>query len=136
MSTYRSRHKPVNVADVEDLTVGAGHLWAAALELDVDGGVAQVGGHGEVGNGSSESDGRCDVVEDSVATRHGEAHGDEGDRGRSHDTTDSPVPVGAMSGDADCRRAWVLEGVWVRAQSVIAALKDCGRHLNDDIRER
>ena len=43
---------PVNIANVEHLTVLAGDLWIGALELNGDWGKAKVGCHGEVGNGS------------------------------------------------------------------------------------
>ena len=62
--TYRSRHKPVDVSDVEDLTGHAGNLGVASRKLDSDGSVAQVGCHGKVGDRGNEGDGSSDVVED------------------------------------------------------------------------
>ena len=67
--TYWSRDKPVDISNVEDLTVKACDLGVASHELDRDGSVTQVGSHGEVRNGCDESDGSSDIVEETSTTR-------------------------------------------------------------------
>lgn len=62
----RGSDDPVDVSDVVDLTEVAANLGVAALELDGDGGPTQVGGHGEVGNGSDHGDAGGDVVENTI----------------------------------------------------------------------
>ena len=118
--TYRSRDKPVDVSDVEDLTGDTGDLGAASLKLDSNWSVAQVGCHGEVGNGGSESDGGSDVVKDAFFTFDQEAQSEESDCRGGHDTSDSPVPIRAMGGDVDVGRLIVIEHVRVHVQRVVA----------------
>jgi hypothetical protein len=77
--TYWSRNKPVDVSNVEDLTVKARDFGIGPHELDRDGSVAQVGSHGEVSDGCDESDGSSDVVEESVLARDCKAPAHEGD---------------------------------------------------------
>jgi hypothetical protein len=101
----RGGDEPIDVADVEDLTVDTANLrHVGSLELDIDGGPAKVGGHGEVGNSGDHSNGSSHVVEDTVLARLGHTETQE-DKGRSsHDGADSPVPVGTANGDGDVRR--------------------------------
>ena len=70
---YRSCNKPVNVSNVEDLSVQTCHLGIASLKFNLDGGVPQIGSHGEVRNGCDERDGSGDVVEDAVLPRNSDA---------------------------------------------------------------
>ena len=66
---------PVNVANVEDLTVSAHHstnLGVASDILNNDGREPKIGGHGKVGDGGDQGNGRGDVVEYAVSTRLGE----------------------------------------------------------------
>lgn len=62
----RSGDDPIDVSNVVDFTVDTGDLGVTSQELDVDGCPAQVGGHGEVGNGGDHGDGCGDVVEDTI----------------------------------------------------------------------
>jgi hypothetical protein len=101
----RGSDEPIDVADVEDLTVDAANLGhIGSLELDIDRGPAKVGSHREVGDSGDHSDGSSHVVEDTVLTRLGHTETQE-DKGRSsHDGADSPVPVGTANGDGNVRR--------------------------------
>lgn len=97
----RRRDEPVDVAHVEDLARarrrdGGG---AGAQELGLDGHLAEVGAHGEVGDAGHGRDAGRDVVEEAVALRlgRGEAHEDEG-RG-PHDGAYGEVPVRRPYGD-------------------------------------
>lgn len=83
---------PVNVADVEDLTIVTS-LLTRAMELNSDGSPANVGGHGKVGDGGDKGDTGSDVVEETVLARLGgrETHEDDGRGG--HGGANSPVPV-------------------------------------------
>lgn len=100
----RSSDEPVDVADVEDLTVDTTNFRVVSLEFDVDGGPAEVGGHREVGDSSDHGDGSSDVVEDTVLARLGDTETQEDKGGHGHDCTDSPVPVGTADGDGNVGR--------------------------------
>ena len=63
---------PIDVSNIEDLAVQARHLGIAATILDRDRGLAQVGAHGEVGNGSNEGDADGDVVKHPMRSCLGE----------------------------------------------------------------
>lgn len=65
----RCSDDPVDVTDVEDLTVETSDLWVGADKLDSNGSPAKVTGHAEVGDGSSHGDSGCDVVEETVLAR-------------------------------------------------------------------
>jgi len=80
---------PVNVADIEDLAVEAGHFGVTSHKLDTDWRPAKVGTHGEVGDGSDHGDGGGDVVEDTVCAALGETHADEDHGGYGHHGSDS-----------------------------------------------
>jgi hypothetical protein len=101
----RGSDEPIDVADVEDLTVDTANLsHVGSAELNIDGGPAKVGSHGKVGNSGDHSDGSSHVVEDTVLTGLGHTETQE-DKGRSgHDGADSPVPVGTANGDGDISR--------------------------------
>ena len=61
-----------------DLIVrGARDFGVAPLELDGDGSLTQVGGHGKVCDCSNQGDSSGDVVEDAVGTGLGEGQADE-----------------------------------------------------------
>lgn len=79
---------PIDVAHVEDRAVGTVDLPVGALKLDADGGEAQVGAHGEVGNGCDQGDGGGDVVEDAVGARFGECESPEDEGRDKHDCSD------------------------------------------------
>jgi len=116
----RSGDEPIDVADIEDLTVDTANLsHVGSAELNIDRGPAEVGSHREVGDSSDHSDGSSDVVEDTVLTglSHAETQEDKG-RG-SHDSADSPVPVGTANGDGDVSRL-VIDHVGVDVKSVIS----------------
>jgi len=67
----RRRDEPINVTNIEDLTVQACDLGVAADELDGSWCPANVGGHAEVGDGGDHGDTGGDVVEDTVLARLG-----------------------------------------------------------------
>ncbi len=67
-----SQSLPVDVAHVEDLTKGAGHLGIGTDELRADASLSQVGAHGEVSDTSDHGDSSGNVVEESVCARLGE----------------------------------------------------------------
>jgi hypothetical protein len=127
--TYWSRNKPIDVSDVEDLTVGACDHRVASLELNRDSGVTQVGSHSEVRDGCDESDGSGDVVENAVLTWDREAQTHEGDGCNSHDCGDSPIPVGTMGGKVDIGGHRVVENIGVCVQRIISSLGNV-RHLD------
>lgn len=119
--TYRSRDKPINISDVEDLTEQASNFRIASLELNNDGSVAQVGSHGEVCDGSDECYGSSDVVEDAISARNTEAQSHKDESAESHNGCDSPIPVGAMSGDVDVRGHWVIKDVGICVQRIVCS---------------
>ena len=127
--TNRCRNKPIDVSDVEDLTVDTSNFRIAALELDGNRSISQVGCHCEISNGCDESDRGSDVVEDTVATRNSEAQSYESKCRRSHDGGDSPIPIRPMGSDVDFRRCRIVKGIGVRAQRVIGSLRNT-RHLD------
>lgn len=63
---------PVNVANVEDLTKGAGNLGIGTDELRANASLSQVGAHGEIGDAGDHGDSSGDVVEEAVCARFGE----------------------------------------------------------------
>jgi len=94
-------HSPVDISDVEDLTVGTVDVWVGPREFDVDRYPAKVGAHGEVSNGRCPSDSRGDIKEDAVCPRlHGRCS-DDAQRCKTHDRTDGEIHVGAMLGYGD-----------------------------------
>jgi len=116
----RGGDEPIDVADVEDLTVDTANLsHVGSAELNIDRGPAEVGSHREVGNSSDHGDGSSDVVEDTVLAGLGHAETQE-DKGRGgHDGADSPVPVGTANGDGDVSRL-AIDHVGVDVKSVIS----------------
>lgn len=120
--TYGVSQEPVDGAGVEDVSCLAGDEAAGAVELDGDGGVAEVGGHGVVGDGGDEHHGDEHVVEDAVAGRGEEGPDDEDDGGEHHDGGDGPEPVGAMGGDVD------VGGGDVDVESVVCSCVERRRH--------
>lgn len=75
------------------------------MKLDDNRGLAQVGSHGEIGNGSNHGDGGGDVVEDPVRSGFGEGHADEHEGRGGHEGANCPVQVRAMSGNLKGRTA-------------------------------
>ena len=71
-SLVLSQNSPVDVANIEDLTKGAGNLGVGTDEFRTDASLSQIGTHGEVGNTGDQSDGSGNVVEEAMCTRHGE----------------------------------------------------------------
>lgn len=67
-----SQNLPVNVANVEDLTEGAGNLGVGAYEFRADASLSQVGAHGEVSYAGDQGDSSGDVMEEAVCARLGE----------------------------------------------------------------
>lgn len=65
----KSQSLPVNVANVEDLTKGAGDLGVGTNEFGANASLSQVGAHGEVGDSGDHSNGGGDVVEEAVCAR-------------------------------------------------------------------
>lgn len=97
----RSGDEPVDVADVEDLTVDTADNGVVAHELNIDRGPTKVGGHGEVGDSGDHGNGSGDVVEDTVLARLGDTQTKEDEGASSHDSADSPVPVRTADGDGN-----------------------------------
>ena len=95
------KYSPVNVANVEDLTVDAMHNSGAALELNINWRPSQVRSHREIGDRGDQGHTSSDVVEDTIGARlcEGETHESEGCAG--HDRSHRPVPVGSMGGDGN-----------------------------------
>jgi hypothetical protein len=119
----RGSDEPIDVADIEDLTVDTANLsHARTAELNIDGGPAEVGGHGEVGDSGDHGNGSSDVVEDTVLAGLGHTETQE-DKGRSgHDGADSPVPVGTANGDGNVGRLSIDH----------VGCEDCQRDVDDD----
>lgn len=112
---------PVDVADIEDFAVlvvgGAGNLGIASLELDGDGSLTEVGAHGEICDGSDQSDCSGDVVEDTVVAGPGEGQANDDEGCDGHDGSDRleelakrdmvkgmvayPVPIRTTDGDTN-----------------------------------
>ena len=67
-----SQSLPVNVANVEDLTNGAGDLGIGTDEFSTDTSLSQVGAHSEVSDTGDHGDSSGNVVEKAVGTRLGE----------------------------------------------------------------
>jgi len=108
----RRRDEPINVTDIEDLTVQACDLGVAADELNGSWCPANVGSHAEVGDGGDHGDTGGDVVEDAVLARLGVGETEEGDGGGGHGGADGPVEVGAADGDRNCCiSAGIADGV-------------------------
>ncbi len=63
---------PINVAHIEDLTVGPMNTRVAPPEFHGDGGETQIGTHGEIGDRSDHGDQSSDIVEQTMGTRLGE----------------------------------------------------------------
>lgn len=100
----RGGDEPIDVADIEDLTVDTANLsHARSLEFNIDRGPAEVGSHGEVGNSGDHSDGSSDVVKNTVLARLGHAETQEDEGRGGHDSAHSPVPIGTADGDGDVR---------------------------------
>ncbi len=126
--TYWSCNKPIDISNVEDLAQISCDLRVASVELDRDCSVAQVGSHGEVRDGCNKGDGSGDIVEKAVLARDSEAQTYEDERCKSHDCSDSPVPVTAAYGDVDVGGTRVVEYIGVCFQRIIRSLGDV-RHL-------
>lgn len=126
----RSGDGPVDVASVPDGAGGAGAVdlsGAVVGELDTDGGSAEVGGHGEVGDRSGGQNGSREVVESALAAGELERPDHGSEAGSGHDGEDSPEPVGAMGGDVD------VSDSRVDAQGLVArSLEQLNRSVHDD----
>lgn len=117
--TYWCCDHPIDVADVEDLTVDSFDLGVSSLELDWDGGIPKVGSHCEVRNGSNKTYSSSDVVEDPVLPWLGEAGTHEAKGTHRHNSSDSPVNVGSASGDVDVGGSRVVELVGIGVQGFV-----------------
>jgi len=98
-----SGDEPVDVANVEDLTVQASNDTTTdiANELNADWGPAKVRTHGEIGDGGDHGNTSSNVVEKTVLAWLGPGKTDEGESCDGHDGADSPVPVGTVGGDGN-----------------------------------
>ena len=76
---------PVNVAHIEDGAVSAVNTRVAPRKLDGDGGKAEVGTHGEIGDGGYHCHQGGDVVEDTMGTGLGERKADKTQGSHGHD---------------------------------------------------
>lgn len=93
----RSRYKnsPIDVAHVEErasFTSQTSNTCTVTDKLNENWSLAEVGSHGEVGNGGDQSDRGCDVVEDTLSTRLAKGETDEGQGCHTHNCADSKVP--------------------------------------------
>lgn len=118
----RCSDEPVHVTSIVDGAVGTTNDWIAAAELDFDRREAEVGAHGEVGNGCNKDDTTGDVVEDTVAALNTVRHGCEDEACHSHDGTDGEVEVGAMSGQTNVCSATV-DSVAIVFEHIVSAFK-------------
>jgi hypothetical protein len=119
----RGSDEPIDVADIEDLTVDTANLsHVGSLELNIDGGPAEVGSHGEVGDSSDHGNGSSNVVEDAVLTGLGHTETQEDEGRSSHDGADSPVPVGTANGDGNVGRLAIDQ----------VGCEDCQRDVDSD----
>ena len=91
--------EPVDVTNVEDLSVQASNLGIRADELDSRGCPADVGCHAEVGDRGDHGDTGGNVVEDAVFAGLCVGEAEEGDGGCGHGGADGPVEVGAADGN-------------------------------------
>lgn len=82
------RNLPINVPDVEDVTIEASDLGVGAHEFDFNRSPAEIGTHGEVCDRGDKCDGRGDVVEDTVSARLRETQANEGEGSNGHDGSD------------------------------------------------
>ncbi|KAI3487065.1 hypothetical protein L1887_49101 [Cichorium endivia] len=121
---------PVDVASVPD---GAGRAGAVNLsgaivgKLNGNGGSAEVGGHGKVGDRSGGQDGSREVVEGALAAGELERPDHGAEAGSGHYGEDSPEEVGAMGGDVD------VSDSRVDAQGLVArSLEELNRSVHDD----
>lgn len=115
----RGSDEPVDVPNIEDLTVNTADLGVAAAELNVDRGPAKVGSHGEVGNGGGHGNSGSDVMENTMLTRLGNSKTGEDEGRQGHDSSHCPVPVGAADGDGDVS-ALAVDSVAIDAQGVVS----------------
>ena len=67
-----SQSLPVNVANIEDLTQGAGDLGVGADEFRANASLSQVRAHGEISDTGDHGDSSSNVVEEAVRARLGE----------------------------------------------------------------
>jgi len=130
-----SRDDPINVSHVENFSIEPGDHWIAAFELDQDGSVSEVGGHGKVCYTGYKADCSSDVVEDDILKRMAMlasspevSMSHEAKCTDSHEGRDSPVKIRAMRGDVDVRHPWVVEQVGIGGQG-ISAEQLIGQHL-------
>ena len=126
METYGD--EPIDVSDVEDLTVVAQDGGTGALELDGDAArkrsamrglrvvplshenlrdPSEVGAHGEVGNACYEHNTRSDVVEQTVLALLAEGKTNESEPSEAHGRTDGEVQVRATGCDGNVGRTTV-----------------------------
>ena len=100
-SNMSTLNLPINVSNVEDLTVITADDRITAHELNVDRGPSEVATHGEVRDRGDHSDAGGDVVEDTLRARLGESKTNECERRAYHHGRHRPIPVGPMSGNGD-----------------------------------
>lgn len=134
---------PVDIPNIEDLSDAASHLGVVvAHEFNWDPGLAQVGTHGEIGNGSDHGDGGRDVVEHAMGPGLGVGETGEGKGSDEHYRTDGlctldqrplpaadgsgswtyKIPVRAMGGDGNVGAAAVDDVVAVGDDGVVHTL--------------
>lgn len=94
-------HVPIDVANVEDLTIHTMHGGVCTEEFHVDWRPPQIGGHGEVRDRRDERDTSGDVVENTILAglRQSETH--EGDCRAGHHGGDRPVPIRTANGNGN-----------------------------------
>ena len=96
------KNLPVDVSHIEDLTsTSSRNSRIATDELGLDGNLTEASTHGEIGDRSSQSDSRCDVVKQTVGARLGEGETEKDQAGQGHHRTDSPIPVATVGGDLE-----------------------------------
>ena len=72
ISDHFSQSLPVNVANIEDLTKGAGNLGVGTDELRTNASLSQIGAHGEVSDTGDHGDSSGNVMKETVCARLGE----------------------------------------------------------------
>lgn len=115
----RGGDNPINVASIENSTIGTGHLGVTAVKLNWNRGHSQVGAHSEIGNAGDHADSSGDIVEDTLSARLPRSKSEEHDGGKPHKGADGEIEVGAMGGDSDVGEA-AVDKVVIDVDSVIA----------------
>lgn len=108
----RQGHEPPDVSGVEDLSDTevcglVGHSDVVVLGLDWD--PAEVGGHGEVGDGAEGARGDGGVVDESVVWCLSEHQDAEDDGAEGHHTEERPVDSGTTGRDVEICAGWRVD---------------------------